>query len=834
MSLSEYFEQHEELAFVAKALASAVAITLVKSFFPGLVAFLFLVFPVIFLFGLRMHAATSGVSAMDLLRENITFFPVMRSEAEWRKDAKPWVTYGIILANIVIFYGFETSADPALLNEMIFLPMHPDAVSVTLSAFTSLFLHAGNGHLWGNMTFLWVVGSAVERRVGRTRFFFLYLITGLLGGLAYVTVEYLFHGRAGHALGASGAIAGIMGIFAIRCYFKTMIFPVPILGIFSLILPISLKIRLNSLLIMALFFISDLSGGIEQIAGESASMVGHWAHLGGMISGMLIAGYLKLGEAAVEERHLEIGIKASQASQGFQGGQRSMQIALDRNPDNVDAVLGMARLKTKFHPGEEGRELYEKSLTLLLDQRPDEVLDVLVEYKGKYLQVPREPKLLARLVEATRKAGATDLLIECLERMMELPETTAQQREKTLFQLATLYEFTSCFEAARGAFARFVYEYPGSLLADKAREKAGGEVYAPRPQSVAPQRKLAAPICQACGREMTVRIPNSGAKKGVKFWVCGAYPVCQTFHPVEPAATATAAVTPPASPAPPPRYRLVLEGSIGFCFDPAETKEKLAQLLRCRPDQADRLCNGTPTVLKRGMDHETALRYRDAVADTGALCKIEPEAAPAPPPSPAPAAALPAVPPATAATAAPATAAPVSKTAAAAPFNCPKCGQAQDKGDCCIACGIYFDKLARIAERDFHSFQDHLAGSAQKPAMLEHHERRWAMLCHLLVFSGLLIPLGNLLGPFIVWSWKRKHSAFVDYHGKTVLNFQITLLLFAFGIGVLGALTGFMIAFLAPLLGILGIYSIWVIVSGAIKSHRGDVLEIPISAEFIK
>ena len=257
---------------------------------------------------------------MDLLREHITFFPVMRSEGERRTEVKPWVTYGIIFANVLIFYGFEMNVPPELITDnLVFLPHKPDFFNVPLSAFTAMFLHGSGGHLWGNMTFLWVVGSAVERRVGWKTFSWLYLLTGLIGGFVFILVEFLFHGRAGHALGASGAIAGIMGIFAVRCYFKSMIFPVPILGIFSLILPISLKIRLNSLVIMALFFLSDLSGGIEQITGESGSMIGHWCHLGGMISGMLIAGYLKLGEDAVEERHLEIGIKASEAATRIRG-----------------------------------------------------------------------------------------------------------------------------------------------------------------------------------------------------------------------------------------------------------------------------------------------------------------------------------------------------------------------------------------------------------------------------------------------------------------------------------------------------------------------------------
>ena len=86
MALSEYFEQHEEQAFVVKALATAVAISLVKNLLPGLVSFLFFILPVVFLIGIRMHAAASGVDAMELLREHVTFLPVMRSEEERRSE----------------------------------------------------------------------------------------------------------------------------------------------------------------------------------------------------------------------------------------------------------------------------------------------------------------------------------------------------------------------------------------------------------------------------------------------------------------------------------------------------------------------------------------------------------------------------------------------------------------------------------------------------------------------------------------------------------------------------------------------------------------------------
>jgi membrane associated rhomboid family serine protease/uncharacterized Tic20 family protein/ssDNA-binding Zn-finger/Zn-ribbon topoisomerase 1 len=834
VSLADHFEQHEEQAFVAKALATAVAVSLVKFYLPGLVSFCYLILPVAFLIGLKLHAATSGVDAMELLRENITFFPVMRSEKERRAEVKPWVTYGIILVNCLVFYCFETSASDAVIDNLVFLPHHPDLFNVPISAFTALFLHASNGHLWGNMTFLWVVGSAVERRVGRLKFFWLYLGTGLIGGLVFISAEFLASGRAGHALGASGAIAGIMGIFAIRCYFKTMIFPLPILGIFSLVLPISLKVRLNSLLIMALFFLSDLSGGIQQITGESHSMIGHWAHLGGMISGMLIAGYLKLGDAAVEERHLEIGIKASQAAMGYEGGGRSLQIALDRNPDNLDALLGMARLKTKFSATPQGRELYERSLGMLLAERPAEVVEVYREYLGKYLVPPLDHALVTGLAAALRTGGETDLLIPCLERLVALPETTPGQREKAHYQLATLLEFTSCFEAARSSFARFVYHYPDSVLADNARARAGGEVYLAPPAT--PEIKAASAVsaepaaaaaesCPTCGAVMAVRTSTSGPKQGVPFWVCSGYPGCRTFHPVAVPGEACQAAPPPL----PQRYRLVFDGTIGFTSDPEETKENLARLLRCGRDQVERLCSGNPTVLKTGLDHATALKYKDAVSRTGALCTLEAEGAPAvaPPPRAAQPEAV------VAAQAVPSGQA-VTSALPKQSFFCPKCGHLQEKGESCPLCGVYFAKVAQIAERDFNSFQNHLVGGSAQPVMSERHERRWAMLCHLLALSGFLIPLGNILGPLLIWRWQRKHSAFIDHHGKVSVNYQITLLLFMVGLIVISVFTGFTAMFVGPLFGILGIYTIVMIAVGAIRSHRGDYLEIALSAEFLK
>jgi uncharacterized Tic20 family protein len=118
--------------------------------------------------------------------------------------------------------------------------------------------------------------------------------------------------------------------------------------------------------------------------------------------------------------------------------------------------------------------------------------------------------------------------------------------------------------------------------------------------------------------------------------------------------------------------------------------------------------------------------------------------------------------------------------------------------------------------------------------MSETHERRWAMTCHLIALTGFLIPFGNLLGPLAIWLWKRKESDFIDFHGKTAVNYQLTLLIFLVGITIVAAITGFVMKFIAPVFGILAIYTIIMIIISAIKSYRGDYVEITLSAEFIK
>lgn len=539
-TLSGYFSKHEEQAFIGKAFLTIFAIILIREYLSGLIMLLFILFPVLFLIYIRLQAASLNISPTELLAQHITFMPVMHTDKELLRKETPYVTYGIVLLNVIIYYLLEVGFDNIEFIEknLLFLPFEPNVWNIPVSLFSSMFLHASNGHLWGNMMFLWAIGSVVERRIGPKRFSILYLVTGLFGSIAYVLVEFFANGTAGHALGASGAISGIMGIFAVRCYFKSMVFPLPILGIFSLIFPVSLKVRLNSLVIIGLFFLADLSGGIEQAAGTSSSMTGHWAHLGGMISGMIIAGFLKLGKDAVEERHLEAGVQASHAKSGYAGGEKSIAIVLQNSPDNPDALLAMARLKSKFTPTDEGREYYAKAIAALLRTRQQEAADAFKEYYKKYLK-GLDPALLISLAGILQRRHDLDTASRCLELAASTPDIAPQLKERALLQNAILLDKMGFEEAAAAAYQSYLKEFPHGDSATKARVRLGLPEPPPRaataPQQETPSAQPVMPAkqCPVCQNTMTKRTATNGEHAGRQFWVCAGYPAtCKTVEAV--------------------------------------------------------------------------------------------------------------------------------------------------------------------------------------------------------------------------------------------------------------------------------------------------------------
>lgn len=112
---------------------------------------------------------------------------------------------------------------------------------------------------------------------------------------------------------------------------------------------------------------------------------------------------------------------------------------------------------------------------------------------------------------------------------------------------------------------------------------------------------------------------------------------------------------------------------------------------------------------------------------------------------------------------------------------------------------------------------------------LSQDDRNMGMFCHLAAFAGLIIPFGSLIGPLVIWQMKKDQSAYIDYHGKESLNFQITMAIaFFVSFILMFVVIGFF------LVAGLAIFELVVIIIAAIKANEGVEYQYPINFRFIK
>lgn len=153
-----------------------------------------------------------------------------------------------------------------------------------LTLFTSQFLHASFIHVGFNMLFLWIFGNNIEEELGRVNFTIFYLACGVLAALSQYA---LATGSAIPSLGASGAIAGVMGAYILKFPQVRILTLIP-LGIFPYI------VRVPAFLFLGFWFVQQAFSGISMLEIQTAvgSMdsggVAYWAHAGGFVFGALL------------------------------------------------------------------------------------------------------------------------------------------------------------------------------------------------------------------------------------------------------------------------------------------------------------------------------------------------------------------------------------------------------------------------------------------------------------------------------------------------------------------------------------------------------------------
>jgi len=188
----------------------------------------------------------------------------------------PLVTYALIILN-VLFFLVEMSGGDAFIMKWAFVPSrflaNPVAEFPTL--FTSMFMHAGWIHLGGNMLYLWIFGDNVEDRFGHLK----YLIFYLLCGLAATFAQMAFNpGSAVPNLGASGAIAGVLGAYI-------LMFPQGTVRVMQG----QRIVQVPALIMIGLWIVLQLFSGFGSLAAADTGGVAYMAHIGGFAAGFALA-----------------------------------------------------------------------------------------------------------------------------------------------------------------------------------------------------------------------------------------------------------------------------------------------------------------------------------------------------------------------------------------------------------------------------------------------------------------------------------------------------------------------------------------------------------------
>ena len=188
----------------------------------------------------------------------------------------PLVTYGLIALN-VLFFIVELTGGDAFITKWAFVPSRflANPFGDFLTLFTAMFMHAGWLHLGGNMLYLWIFGDNVEDRFGHVKFIIFYLICGLAATFAQLAFSI---GSDVPNLGASGAIAGVLGAYI-------LLFPKSSVRV----LQGSRVIQVSALIVIGIWIVLQFFSGIGSIVSTTQTGgVAYMAHIGGFVAGFLL------------------------------------------------------------------------------------------------------------------------------------------------------------------------------------------------------------------------------------------------------------------------------------------------------------------------------------------------------------------------------------------------------------------------------------------------------------------------------------------------------------------------------------------------------------------
>lgn len=196
------------------------------------------------------------------------------------EKSTPIVTYLLIVLNVLVFL-LELGGGEEFIKNWAFTPDHfiANPIANFPTIFTAMFMHAGWGHLIGNMLYLWIFGDNVEDHFGKIKFLIFYLLCGIAATFAQLMFES--HSNVPN-LGASGAIAGVLGAYI-------LLFPQSKINV----LFGSRVSQMPAIIVIGFWFLLQFFSGITSHSDPTgkgeAGGVAYMAHIGGFVAGLMVA-----------------------------------------------------------------------------------------------------------------------------------------------------------------------------------------------------------------------------------------------------------------------------------------------------------------------------------------------------------------------------------------------------------------------------------------------------------------------------------------------------------------------------------------------------------------
>ena len=329
-----------------------------------------------------------------------------------RRPAGPaWATWSLTGIMLTVFLYFHTHPMAALLNWewWVYFPQ----ASLRPGLFLSVFNHVGWMHIAGNLIYLWTFGPSLERELGGARYLLLFVFLGVMSNLAQglVSSTLLTAGAGLGVVGASGAISGLLGLFVLRFPYARIrtawVLFSPLYGqVKSGVVAIPSLLAVGSWVALQLVHV-----GAKALGGADGTAYG--AHLGGLVTGLLLGWALKLpregrqfGLRHAAERRLERG--------DWMGAYEAIQPLLEAD-DPEDLCLG-ARCARLLGFGTVGRGLYHRAVRGALAQ-DDEVgaATVYAEALGGYPDLAFPQPQLYRLALGLDRLGRPRAALRAME-----------------------------------------------------------------------------------------------------------------------------------------------------------------------------------------------------------------------------------------------------------------------------------------------------------------------------------------------------------------------------------------------------------------------------------